>query len=380
MKILALFTRRVARSLLRGPALDWWLRRIAARLSQAYSRLLLGRLARPADATVATISRPPLRAVLFICDNMWERRELLPELEKICTVEFIDVGRWKIAGPRVADERLDVPAVLRALDPLRARSFDAIMVYLNSALLAEELVVFLRATWSCALFGLNLDDKTTYAPYGILKSSADDYARWAGRFDVNLTNSRAMADVYRADGFPCLYLPTGFHFDPAKSGDLSPQAFSYPLSFVGSRKPERAQFIDELKVRGIKVALFGTGWPGARFTDDGWRVFRESQLNLGIGFNLPGTQFTNLKNRDFECPGSGGCYVTTYDWELAELYVIGREILCYRNLDEFVEIYTYYMRRPEACREIAREGLVRATREHTWEQRFRRVFTELGFA
>ena len=30
-------------------------------------------------------------------------------------------------------------------------------------------------------------------------------------------------------------------------------------------------------------------------------------------------------------PCVGACYLTTYHWELAEMFEIGKEILCYRN-------------------------------------------------
>lgn len=316
---------------------------------------------------------------MFLCDNMWERRELLPELQRICRVEFLDIGSWKKPASANAGESLNIEPALQALDSFKDRPFDAIVVYLNSALLSDELLACLRR-WSCPLVGMNLDDKTTYAAYGIFGRVAENYRKFAGRFDVNLTNTRAMLDVYRADGFHALYLPTGFHCDRTRPSELPSTTFNYALSFVGSRKPERARFIEMLAERGIAVKLFGGGWEGAGFTDDGWRVYRESQLNLGLGYNLPGDQFTNLKNRDFECPGAGGCYLTTYDWELAELFEVGKEILCYRNIDDFVEIYAHYLRRPERCREIALAGQARAVREHTWEQRFRCIFTELGFA
>jgi len=371
------FLRRLLRPFLRGPLFRAWVARLAARLSRAYTGLLVEHLPRPLPAPPPPVPRPPLSNLLFLCDNMWERRELLPELQRICAVEFIDVGAWKKILHSGA-EILALPPLLAALDELQVRSFDAIVVYLNSALLSEELLDRLRR-WSCPLIGLNLDDKTTYAPYGVFARGGDNYRRFAGKFDVNLTNARAMLDVYRTDGFPALYLPTGFHHDPTRP--VVPLAeYRYQLSFVGSRKPERAQFIDALGRLGIPVKLFGGGWDDAEFTNEGWRVYRESQLNLGLGYNLPGEQFTNLKNRDFECPGAGGCYVTTYDWELAELFDVGKEILCYRNLDEFVEIYASYVRRPERCREIAAAGQARALREHTWEQRFRKVFAELGFA
>jgi len=188
-----------------------------------------------------------------------------------------------------------------------------------------------------------------------------------------------MIDVYTMAGLNCLYLPTGYHYDPAVHAVRTDSNFQIGISFVGSCKPDRKILIEQLKQIGIDVKLFGQGWNGQPFIKEGWRVYQQSQLNLGIGYNVPAARFTNLKNRDFECPGAGGCYLTTYDWELADLFEIGKEILCYRSLDDLVELYTYYIRRPEDCLRIATAGFDRARRDHTWEQRFRRAFKSLGF-
>ena len=71
--------------------------------------------------------------------------------------------------------------------------------------------------------------------------------------------------------------------------------------------------------------------------------------------------------------------MTTYNWELALHFDIGREILCYRSVEELVELFSYYRRRPEACRAIGAAGRERCLRDHTWERRFRGVFQHLGF-
>jgi hypothetical protein len=370
----------VARALSRGTLGRKWIAVKANRAAESYQRTLL------ANSSAAPVpGRPiskstPLRRLLFICANMWERRELLPELQKICEVEFVDAAPLTKFAWRPVDARLDTPALIQKLGALKNANFDLVIVYLSSALLSDELLTFLRKTWPCPLVGMNLDDKTSYAPADVFKSWAGNYRAWAGRFDCNLSNSASMVDVYRADGFNCLYAPTGFHYDPAIHKFERRAVFDYKLSFVGTRKPERAQFVDALRSRGIHVDVFGHDWDGAKFTDEGWKVYRASQLNLGISYNLPGTQCTNLKNRDFECPGAGGCYITTFDWELANLLDVGKEILCYRDLTDFIEQYTWYSRRPDVCQRIAEAGHRRCVNEHTWQKRFTRAFAELGFA
>ena len=58
---------------------------------------------------------------------------------------------------------------------------------------------------------------------------------------------------------------------------------------------------------------------------------------------------------------------------------MGKEILCYRNVEELVEIYSFYRRRPEECLKIAQRAYRRSKAEHTWRKRFERIFKELGF-
>jgi spore maturation protein CgeB len=61
------------------------------------------------------------------------------------------------------------------------------------------------------------------------------------------------------------------------------------------------------------------------------------------------------------------------------LFEIGKEVLCYRNVDELIELYSYYSKRPEACLKIAQAAHRRAHAEHTWKNRLRTLFREIGF-
>jgi hypothetical protein len=294
-------------------------------------------------------------------------------------VTLVDVHSLIVPDTGASRERLPFERIMAELVPYHKAAFDCILVYLRGTLLSTELTDFLRTNWRCPLIGLNLDCKTTFEDYGVFRREPEGYCHWAGAFDCNLTNAKAMVDVYNARGFNCLYLPTGYHYNPAIHQLQDAAAFEHGISFVGSCKPDRKWVVEHLREIGIDVRVFGGGWEGQPFVQDAWRIYQKSQLNLGIGYNVADTRITNLKNRDFECPGTGACYLTTYDWELAGLFDIGKEILCYRSMDDLAELYSYYIRRPEECRRIASAGYERCRREHTWEQRFRKVFGELGF-
>lgn len=368
--------------LLSGKARKLWVERKTDKLVSDYRVALLASThanGKPVTEKPAFQAVDKLSRLLFICDNMWEGRELVPELRRICEVDFIDIHPLIACNPENGHEYLPFAPVASLLKPLESAPFDCLLVYLRSSLQSAELLELLRRKWKCPVIGLNLDCKTTFVDYNVFNTNITNYKKWAGSFDANLTNARAMVDVYAASGFRCLYLPTGFHFDPAIHRLNPAPSYEIPISFVGSCKPERAKVIEQMHGMGIPVQVFGGGWEGQPFIKDAWRVFQQSQLNLGIGYNVPDTRITNLKNRDFECPGSGGCYLTTYDWELGELFEIGREILCYRGMDDIAELYSYYRRRPEECARIAARGFERCRRDHTWEQRFRKIFAELGF-
>ncbi len=307
---------------------------------------------------------------------MWEQQSLIPELEKIAEVCICDLSvclRGEVVS--LADAVIEkLRDFLAASGPAKP---DAVIFYARSPLLSEEAFSLLRLHSACPLIGMNLDDKTSFLPYAQFSDQNDNYGHWAPRFDVNLSSSRVVLDWYRQIGANAIFMAEGFHPDTEAQPPASGSVFQHPVSFVGSRKHEREPIIRAVQKRGIPIALFGNGWPDSQWVESANRVFAASQINLGIGLATP--SLTALKARDFECPGAGGCYLTTWNWEFPELFEVGREILCYRNAEELIEMLGYYLPRPEECIRIAQAGWQRCQRDHTWERRFREVFRTLGF-
>jgi spore maturation protein CgeB len=96
----------------------------------------------------------------------------------------------------------------------------------------------------------------------------------------------------------------------------------------------------------------------------------------GIGF---AENFTNVKGRDFEIPATaGGAYLTTFNADLAQHFIIGKEILCYQNREELLDLIRYYMKHPEESRLIAERGRKRCLLQHRWLHRYLRVCRILG--
>lgn len=368
------------RLILRGTLLDWWVARRARQWERSYVNQLVEAAAQPLPTSNPSFkTSAPLRRMVFIADCMWEQNDLVPELQSIAEVVLLDL-RPEL---RANDGRMPLSEVVSRtvgefvkgqgrIEP------DLVFFYARPALLSSAVFDSLRGAWKCPLFGMNLDDKIQFFHYGIFSSSDDNYEAWARKFDLNLTNCLPAMDWYRERGLPCLYAPQGVH----RTADLQEPTsakFKYEFTFLGSNKPERKAIVEQLLTAGVPIQLFGSGWPNTQWVDSPNAVYRGSQMNLGIGFASPSTTLTTVKGRDFECPGVGACYVTSYNWELPQFYELGKEILCYRSLEELVEMYSWYRQRPEECLKIAQAAWRRCTNEHTWEKRFRKVFSEAGF-
>jgi hypothetical protein len=380
MSLLARPKTAVSNLLLRGRVLDAWLQRKMRKVESRYLRELLRGSTGPQAPQSLSAARPrtPLRRILFISDVQWENKELLPELRKICPVDCLNAHPDLLRRHSPADDpAIFAGAVRKYIQENASSTPDLVFLYAHAGLLSEEVFELIRKKWSCPLIGMNLDDKVEFLDYGLFSYRRDNYQQWAPRFDLNISNVRAVVDWYADRKWPVYYMPEGYHDRHAPPVDGE---FRYELSFVGSWRPERARLFSQLQELGLPIEPVGWGWPNSEAGNHPERVYRSSRMNLGIGFASPSQTLTTLKTRDFECPGSGACFLTTYNWELALHYEIGREILCYRSIEELVEIFSFYRRRPEECLKIARAAYARCQRDHTWERRFRGLFAEMGFS
>lgn len=363
---------------MRSVVSPYWIRCRWLRLEKTYFREMVADSEKPkvAPPPIPRLQGQPLRRMVLIADIMWESGELVPELAKICEVDVHDIRPVIRTAPReqwrdnVARNVADFIAKRTAGCP------DLVLLYLRGNLLSEELFTTIRHHWSCPVLGMNLDDRVTFWDYGN-DGNGDHHQKWARFFDLNLTNSKIAATWYHQAGAACLYTPAGVHIPPGL-GPPTEAAYKYQLSFLGSPKLDREILVNRLNDAGLPVALFGKGWPNGQWVDKPSTIYRESQINLGLG--MATVNLSTTKNRDFECPGVGACYITSYNWELPEWWDLGREILCYRNVEELIEMICWYRNRPDECLRIAQAAWNRCAREHTWEIRLRKLFRELGFS
>ena len=199
----------------------------------------------------------------------------------------------------------------------------------------------------------------------------------APEFDVVWTSSRATCEWYMAIGARPLFLPEGF--SPRQTPKLERPKVA-DVGFLGASYGLRPDYIEALRKAGLSVLVAGHGWQDGRVIglEEMGEFFASSKLNLGIGGVGYSMKLTTLKGRDFEVPGAGGAYLTTFNADLAQFFDIGREIACYQSMEEMVEVARRLVRDDQARLAMAERGYARALREHRWMHRFLDVLRALG--
>jgi hypothetical protein len=177
------------------------------------------------------------------------------------------------------------------------------------------------------------------------------------------------AKVRWSESVAALYFPQGVDLELHRPRHLGRDI---PVCFVGQAYGARFMFLRQLRKEGVPVECFGPGWPNGPYPDQ-IELYCRSQINLGIGFTGLSSQATCVKGRDFEVPGTGSFYLTTYDRDLPGLFSVGQEIMCYRNVTDCAEVIRYYLERPEEAKRIATNGRERCARDHTWTSRLTAV-------
>ena len=232
---------------------------------------------------------------------------------------------------------------------------------------------------------------------------------WATHYSWAITTYSWMPPLYRAAGQPNVirsqWAADTARYKPAlvERGESGPD-----VSFVGSWSRPRAEIIEALGRRGIRVAAYGGGWPGGRIShEDMLRIFATSRINLALN-PAPGLWNKNsigrlvarpsltrivpdfhfaanfeawlhrdipqVKARHFEIPACGGFMMTGGADDLDRYYEPGKEIAMYGTVNELVEKIRYYLAHEDERAAMARAAYERTIREHTYQRRFEEIF------
>ncbi len=184
------------------------------------------------------------------------------------------------------------------------------------------------------------------------------------------------------------------------------------VSFIGQRKSGRVTVIDALRAAGINVQCFGFGWPDGKAShEEMLNIFGRSKICLNLTDRkslwdpstigrlffkksihrvVPDFHFIdNLRAylhfpiphthaRPFELAGCGAFVISGVSEDIGNYYTENKEMVFYKDAAELAEKIKYYLAHDAERAAIARAGLERTIREHTYEKRFSEIFSKIG--
>ena len=242
----------------------------------------------------------------------------------------------------------------------------------------------------------------------------DGFSRfWAPSFHAVVTTDRESVPRYHHAGIRNVILSQWAFNHFLRGNDGAVQDLG--VTFVGQVHSTRQALVQRLQREGIDVTAWGRGWPAGRLgTGDLATLYARSAINLNFSessivldlrsvakifisrraddtLHLRGLRAMagharhvlrrprpQIKGRTFEVPGAGGFLLTGAAEHLDSYLVPGKEVAVFHDADELVERTRYYLSNPEEREAVRRAGHERVLREHTYEQRFLKIFKEMG--
>lgn len=173
--------------------------------------------------------------------------------------------------------------------------------------------------------------------------------------------------------------------------------YKYDVSFVGGFHPYRKWFIDTLKKRGLKVEVFGNGWEnGPLSAEEMNQLFISSKINLNIGNSnsfdiryllsywkaIPllwrgKKNASQIKARNFEIPYFGGFQLTDYVPTIENYFDIGKDVICYKDIDEAELLIRYYLENEYEREIIKNNSYQKSKNKHGYIHRLQSVLEQI---
>jgi len=175
-----------------------------------------------------------------------------------------------------------------------------------------------------------------------------------------------------------------------------PEKFKCDIGFIGSlngedysKRREILSKICEFFKNKYKIKFFGQKikkeesfygilnkfHSGERvYFEDFKKVCIGSKIIVDIGSNTSIEEIGAISQKVFMITGCGGFLISHYIRGIEDFFEIGKEIEVFKNLDELFKKIDYYMKNEEERREIAKKGMERTLREHTYKKRIEKIF------
>ena len=100
------------------------------------------------------------------------------------------------------------------------------------------------------------------------------------------------------------------------------------------------------------------------------KVFKVAKVNLNI---TRAFVETGLPMRVFDVLGSKGFLVTNNKYDISRLFKDGKDLVVYRDLQDLIEIFHYYLEHDKEREDIKRQGFETIKENHTYPIRIKKI-------
>jgi spore maturation protein CgeB len=223
------------------------------------------------------------------------------------------------------------------------------------------------------------------------------------RYDYVFTHERSCIRLYQSLGCSNVYhLPLAAHFDLFKPMAV-PQQYRTDICFIGIAFWNRVELFDQIApyLQDKRVLIGGKMWDRmkqfpnlSKFVHDGWidvpetaKYYNGAKIVINLhrtteagkdnlnGINWPAE---SINPRTFEMAACGTLQLTDMRSELPEHFAIGSEIAVFNNAQHLIQQMDYYLTNEEERLRVAMRGYRRTKRDHTFNDRIRRMVNVIG--
>lgn len=204
--------------------------------------------------------------------------------------------------------------------------------------------------------------------------------KYLKHFDLLLSSLPNLVEKFTAMGIKSRLFNIGF--DPRILVKISKHKRVYDTVFVGSFSPNHTSGTKLLEkiAHHVSVDIWGNGLHFLsplsplrhNFHGEAWgitmyEVLARTKIIVNRHSDIAGEYANNM--RMYEATGMGALLMTEERKNLPELFVSGKEVVTYKDINDLIKKVRYYLTHKDERKRIAKMGQRRTLKEHTYNKR-----------